>query len=376
MHGLLRIPWSELAHWQRALVSLALIIAAVIVGAAANGSLFFFIRRFAARANREFFESFARHCKGPARLIVVTLAIDLVMPSTSIPAPHKETLRHALALLTIGAHSWLLISIMAVIEDVIRSKYPVTAADNYRGRRIYTQLHVFRRAGTTVIIILTVAVMLTTFPWARTIGTSILASAGIAGLAFGLAARPLLENMVAGLQIAITQPFRLEDVVIVEGQWGWIEEITTTYVVVRIWNLQRLVLPISYFTQKAFQNWTRQSSELMGTIHVFADYTIPVQAVRDELQRICSASPLWDGKVCVVQVTHATEHTINMRALVSAKDSGTLWNFRCEVREKLIDFIRQHYPRCLPRTRAVLEGVDALQIPEDSGRAGTGTLQG
>ena len=197
--------------------------------------------------------------------------------------------------------------------------------------------------------------MLMTFSAVRQIGVSILASAGILGVVLGFAAQKTLGNLIAGIQIALAQPIRLDDAVVVENEWGWIEEITLTYVVVRIWDLRRLVLPISYFIEKPFQNWTRNSADILGSVFIYADYTVPVEEVRAELGRILKESPHWDKKVNVLQVTDATEHTVKLRALMSAADSPTAWNLRCETREKLLEFLQKKYPQSLPRTRVELQ---------------------
>ena len=191
-----------------------------------------------------------------------------------------------------------------------------------------------------------------TFPSLRAVGFSLFASAGAAGLIVGLAARPTLSNLIAGLQIALTDPIRIDDVVIVEGEWGWIEEINTTYVVVRIWDLRRLVVPLTHFIEKPFQNWTRRSADILGTVFFYADYTVPVDEIRAELRRIVEGSELWDGEVCGLQVTNATERTVELRALVSAATSPEAWDLRCMVRERMIEFLMRHYPESLPRVRA------------------------
>ena len=189
----------------------------------------------------------------------------------------------------------------------------------------------------------------------RHVGTSILASAGIASVIIGFAAQRSLGTLVAGLQIAITQPIRIDDVVIVENEWGRIEEITLTYVVVRIWDLRRLVVPISYFLEKPFQNWTRVSAHLLGTVMLHVDYTVPLNVMREELDRILEQSKLWDHKVKVLQVTDTTDRTLELRALVSAGNASAAWDLRCEVREAMVDFLQRNYPECLPRTRAAVE---------------------
>jgi small-conductance mechanosensitive channel len=209
-----------------------------------------------------------------------------------------------------------------------------------------------------------------TIPGVRQLGTSLLASAGLAGLAVGLAAKPVLSNLIAGLQIALTQPIRLDDVVIIEGEWGRIDEITGTYVVVRIWDQRRLVVPLNWFMENPFQNWTRHSAELIGSVFLWLDFGTPLQPLREELTRLCKEAPEWDRRVCVLQVTDTNERAMQVRALVSSADSGRNWDLRCRVREGLVDFVRARYPDALPRLRGELAGP-----PAGADGAGTDRVQ-
>jgi small-conductance mechanosensitive channel len=293
------------------------------------------------------------------RIIFPLLALDLVMPSLKIAPQFADPIRHAIALLLIAAVAWLVLRIINVVEDLMVDRFRIEAGDNLRARHIRTQFEVFRRVAGFVVFVVALGVALTTFDWAKTIGASMLASAGLAGLVASLAARPTIENLLAGVQIALTEPIRIEDVVIVENEWGWIEEITTTYVVVRTWDLRRLVLPLSYFINNPFQNWTRRTANLLGYVYLYLDYTMPIEPLREEFQRILNQSKRWDKQVCVLQVTDATEHTIQVRALTSAADSGLQFDLRCEVREKLLDFVQRNYPQCLPKARGELQELSA-----------------
>jgi len=219
---------------------------------------------------------------------------------------------------------------------------------------VYTQVRVLGRVGKAIIAVFALASMLMVFDSVRQFGTSILASAGIAGIIVGFAAQRSIATLLAGFQIALTQPIRLDDVVIVDNEWGRIEDITLTYVVVRIWDERRLVVPITHFIERPFQNWTRSSSDLLGSVFLHVDYTVPLGALREELDRILAASPHWDGKVKVLHVTDARERTLELRILASAPDAPSTWNLRCEVREKLVAFLQARYPQCLPRVRAEL----------------------
>jgi len=202
--------------------------------------------------------------------------------------------------------------------------------------------------------VLTAGVMLMTFPQVRDLGASVLASAGLAGIVVGFAARPVLQNIIAGVQIAIAQPIRIDDVVIVEGEWGRIEEFTATYVVVRIWDQRRLIVPLNYFIENTFQNWTRTDAEILGTVFLHVDYTVPVEDVRQELHRLLLATDRWDGRAWGLVVTDATDRTVELRALMSAADAGTAWDLRCEIREKLIAYVQARHPAGLPTIRATV----------------------
>jgi small-conductance mechanosensitive channel len=238
-----------------------------------------------------------------------------------------------------------------VISTLITTRYSIAVADNLHARRIHTQTQVLQRVLVICIVVVTIGVVLMTFPSARQIGTTVFASAGIAGVIVGMAARSTFASLIAGLQVALTQPIRIDDAVVVEGEWGWIEEIESTYVVIRLWDLRRLIVPLSYFIEKPFQNWTRTTAEIIGTIFIFVDYKLPVEPVRAELQRILQNSDLWNRKTCVLQVTDLTETTMQLRCLMSANSSSLAFDLRCHVREQLIKFLQENYPQFLPTRR-------------------------
>jgi small-conductance mechanosensitive channel len=249
----------------------------------------------------------------------------------------------------------VLYQLVDAVSAFVLYQHRVDVTDNLHARAIQTQVLVLQRVAIAVIAIFTIASMLMVFESVRQFGASILASAGIAGIIVGLAAQRSIASLLAGFQIALTQPIRLDDVVIVENEWGRIEEITLTYVVVRIWDLRRLVLPISYFIEQPFQNWTRSSADLLATVFLYVDYTMPVAPLRAELTRLLEASTRWDHKVNVLQVTDSKERTLEIRALASASDASLAWDLRCEIREKLVDFLQREYPGCLPKLRGALD---------------------
>lgn len=244
--------------------------------------------------------------------------------------------------------SWAAIIFVKSIRNKIVNRYDINAEDNLKARKIYTQFNILENIFVFVIILFAIGIALMSFENIRQIGISMLTSAGIAGIIIGFAAQKALATLLAGIQIAFTQPIRLEDVVVVEGEWGVIEEINLTYVVVKIWDKRRLVLPTTYFIEKPFQNWTRSSSDIMGTVFIYTSYNVPAKALRDALTNILENTPLWDKNVNVLQVTNTQKDIVELRALMSAKDSATAWDLRVHVREKLVEFLQQNYPESLP----------------------------
>jgi small-conductance mechanosensitive channel len=283
------------------------------------------------------------------------LALILAAPALSVSPALAEVVRNATSLLLIGVVALVLCQIVNAAAAFVLRQQRLDVGDNLRARSIYTQVMVLKKVALTAIGIFTLASMLMVFDSVRQFGAGILASAGIAGIVIGFAAQRSIATLLAGFQIALTQPIRLDDVVIVENEWGRIEDITLTYVVVRVWDLRRLVVPITYFIEQPFQNWTRSSAEILGTVFLYVDYAVPLDALRAELTRLLEASRHWDGKVNVLQVTDAKEHTLEIRALVSAADASLAWDLRCEIRERLVAFVQQKYPESLPRFRASLD---------------------
>jgi small-conductance mechanosensitive channel len=251
--------------------------------------------------------------------------------------------------------AWAIIVMVRVAKNQFLRNYDISEADNLKSRKLFTQFNILERILAFIIIIIATAITLMLFDGVRNIGISLFASAGIAGLIIGLSAQKALGTVLAGLQIAITQPIRIDDVVIVENEWGRIEEINLTYVVIRIWDSRRLVVPSTYFLDKPFQNWTRTSADILGTVFIYTDYTMPFEPLRRELTRLLESNSLWDKKVNVLQITDAKQTTVEIRALMSAADSPAAWDLRVHVREKLIEFIQREYPQCLPRTRIELK---------------------
>lgn len=261
---------------------------------------------------------------------------------------------HVLVVAALLGLTWLAIAAVGAVQRRVLRRYPVDVEDNLAARRVQTQARVLGRLAQFAVALVGVSLALMTFPAVRQLGTTLLASAGIIGLVVGIAAKPVFGNLIAGLQIALSQPIRLDDVVIVEGEWGRVEEITSTFVIVRVWDERRLVVPLQWFVEHPFQNWTRTTAQLLGDAKLWLDYRTPMDAVRDQLQKICEADPRWDGRVCVAQVTDADQRAIQVRLLVSARNSGELFDLRCAVRECMLAFLEREHPTALPRLRADL----------------------
>lgn len=292
----------------------------------------------------------------PFFALVPALFLVMALPLLGLSDRYYAPTRQILWLWIIANLSWLSIRGVGVFHDFFVGRLDLNAEDNLKARQIATQLRVLEKVMVVVVVIIGVSSGLMLFDKIRQIGVSLLASAGIVGITIGFAAQRTIGHLFAGIQLAITQPIRIDDVVIVEGEWGWIEEITLTYVVVKIWDLRRLVLPVTYFIEKPFQNWTRVSADILGTVYIYADYTVPVARIREKLCEIVDGDPNWDGKVCGVQVTDLSPQTVSVRALVSSTDSSKAWNLRCRVREELLAFLQQEYPESLPQVRLSMLG--------------------
>jgi len=361
---------SELPDLRHISISLGIAAGAVLLALAVQRIMAVIGRRAIERRSSLLFKVVVTYGVESTRLILPLLALLVAIPWLRLDPAIRSPSTHTVGLALIAALGWRAIRIVSAVENYVAVRHPL-AGDNLLSRRLSTQVQVLRNIAIFVIAVVTVSIMLMTFPNIRHLGESLFASAGLAAIVGGLAARSTLSNLTAGVQIALTQPIRLEDVVIVEGEWGWVEEITTTYVVVRVWDLRRLVLPLSYFIEKPFQNWTRQTADLLGTVFVYADYTVPVGEVRAELHRILESSGMWDGKVWGLQVTNLSERTVELRALMSAPGSSQAWDLRCHVREELVQYLQEHYPHSLPRARAELTELqaDRRQGPENMSAA-------
>jgi len=287
----------------------------------------------------------------PALFLLPLIAMELVWQASPDSLQFIDKVRHFNGLLVIAVSTWLLVQAINGLADGIVRQNPYDVTDNLHARRVLTQTRVLARTANAVLIVAGGAFMLMTFPGARQVGASLLASAGVIGIVAGLAAKPVFSNLIAGLQIALAQPIRMDDVLVVEGEWGRVEEITGTFVVLRIWDDRRLILPLSYFIEKPFQNWTRHDSQLLGSVFIYADYGMPLAPLRAEVERIVKSAPEWDGRFFNLRVTDATERTMQIRVLCTAASSSLAFDLRCTVREGLIDFMQREYPQFLPKVR-------------------------
>jgi small-conductance mechanosensitive channel len=344
MHGV----WGDTRSW---LVAGSVAGGAIILSLIVHRILFFLATRFSKKKHSQFGQSFVQRAWKPALFVFPLMALVMALPAAPFPPNVRVVLQRVLGLGVIAAVGWAIILLVELLSDAIYFRYAIDVADNLSARRIRTQTQVLNRIAVVVVVLITVAIMLMTFPEVRHIGISLLASAGLAGLVVGMAARSTLASLIAGIQIAMTQPIRIEDALVVEGEWGWVEEISMTYVVIRIWDMRRLIVPLTYFIEKPFANWTRTSSELMGIVMLYADYSLPVEDARQELHRLLETSELWDKKAGGLQVTDATEKTMQLRALMSASNGPRLWDLRCYVREGMIRYIESKHPESLPVAR-------------------------
>ncbi|MFI6707934.1 mechanosensitive ion channel family protein [Nonomuraea sp. NPDC050478] len=299
-----------------------------------------------------------KHCHWPVVTTVLLMTFNIMFYPLMIgPEPQQrafgESVERVVTLLIIGAATWLIIQATYAFTDVALERLDLVEGErNQRARRMKTQITLVRRVATATVVVIAFGAMLFTFPQVRALGAGLLASAGIAGAVVGIAAQPTLGNMLAGLQLAFSDALRLDDVVVVQEEWGRIEELTLTYVVVRLWDERRLVLPVSYFTQTPFENWTRHGSRVLAVVYLRVDWSVPVEKLREELYRYLQTNPLWDQKDWTLQVTDIQLNgLVELRALMSAADSASAWDLKCDVREHLITYVRENHPEAMPRFR-------------------------
>ncbi len=341
---------SGMPSWVPAVLLVTL---SLIVGFLARFILLGFIRYWQKR-DRKLFKSLEKHLRGSLFLFIPLILINVGMNYINVAPASQNFLSTLLNIFIILSLCSVLIKLTNVAQDMLFLRYDINLSNNLRARKIRTQLMYVKKIVIVLLVSFCVTLILLSIPGVRKFGTTILAGAGVAGIIIGFALQKSLVNLFAGIQIAFTQPIKIDDAVVVEKEWGWIEEINLTYVVVRIWDLRRLVLPITYFTENAFQNWTRNNAQILGSVFLYVDYSMPLDVLRAHFEKVLSETKLWDRETQVLQVTDTSEKTMTIRLLMTAQNSPTAWDLRCHVREQMIAFIQQHYPQSLPHVRATL----------------------
>jgi small-conductance mechanosensitive channel len=342
-----RLAWAP--PWA---VSLGLILVAVTAALIVHFALVRIVRRWL--SGNVFWAALAVRTRRPTRMALIVAGLSLAVSIAPLTASQAANVKHLLLILFIVLVGAMVLTAVDIGAALYLRQFRVDVEDNLLARKHLTQVKILRRACAVVVWLVTVGLALMTIPGVRQWGVSLLAAGGAASLIVGLALQPLLTNLIAGIQIAITQPIRIDDAVIVEKEWGNIEEINATYVVVRLWDWRRMVLPLSYFIQTPFQNWTRESASLIGTAMLYVDHAAPIDRLRAKLEEIAKDSPLWDGKVVALQVTDVTAQVLEVRCLISARNAPKTFDLRCEVREKMMAFLRDEIPEALPRQRLAL----------------------
>jgi small-conductance mechanosensitive channel len=359
----------DLLDWLPDLVVALLILAIAVLFALALHRWARKLVRRAIAGRYPFVFSVFTQTRGLTKAALLILAMMLAVPVVPLPPETAALLARMMAVAVIGLIGWAAIVALHIAADLYLRRFRLDIDDNLLARKHNTQVRVLARTVDVLLIMLTLSAALMTFPAVRQYGVSLFASAGVAGIVAGLAARPVLSNLMAGVQLAMTQPIRLYDAVIVENEYGTIEEITSTYVVVKLWDLRRMIVPLTYFIEKPFQNWTRENSSLIGNVMMYLDYRAPVGIIRQKFRDIVKESKLWDGQTAALQITDFKEGTMELRLLMSARSSGAAFDLRCEVREKLIDFIQHEHPEALPHSRQVAakSAPEADAMPKDLG---------
>ncbi|HUC51842.1 MAG TPA: mechanosensitive ion channel family protein [Xanthobacteraceae bacterium] len=331
-------------------VSLVIVIVALAIALVLHAAILAAMRR-ALRDRQTYLRTVLDATKEPTRLAFVLAALAIALPTAPVDSDTRIVLGRILALATIGLIGWIALTVLQISANLYLLRFRTDVADNLMARKHLTQVRVMVRVLDTVIVLLTLGFALMTFDSVRQYGISLFASAGVAGIVFGLAAQPVLSNLIAGVQLALTQPIRLEDAVTVQNEYGWIEEINATYVVIRLWDLRRLIVPLNFFIQQPFYNWTRQAAANIGSVVLYLDYGAPIDRIRDAAAEIVAQSKVDDARVVNVQVTNASAQAIEVRALLTARTIGATSDLCAEVREKLIGFLQHEYPQALPRQR-------------------------
>ncbi|QJD97884.1 mechanosensitive ion channel [Mucilaginibacter robiniae] len=357
------LSWSQqLPSW---LWNISIVVITIIIGLVIK---FIVTRLFKYYARQEgdysLFRSMVFHLGVPLSYFIPLVMLNLAIPLLRLQASFHRPLEHIFGIALSLSFASVLISAIKVFEDYVYHVYSLDKTDNLKERKVRTQLQFIRKLLIAVIIFVTIALILLSFKSLREIGTGLLTGVGVGGIIIGFAAQNSLGNLLAGFQIAFTQPIRIDDVLVAEGEWGRVEDITLTYVVMRLWDQRRLILPINYFIQKPFQNWTRISAEIVGSVFLYLDYNTPVNDLRLEFERLMQATPLWDQRVKALQITDSKEHTIEIRMLVSARNSSEAFDLRCYIRENMVNYVQRNHPNSLPKFRTEISGFVSQTKPD------------
>jgi small-conductance mechanosensitive channel len=338
---------------------------AVVIALVLHAVAFRIMKRIAQRSDSASDAVLIKRLSSPTRVSLVALALVLVAREVPMLAAVWAKVASFVMPILVG---WMVLAILRALVETMKLRAGVSAEDNLKARRKRTKLTMINRLATFTVVFMVVGLVLLSIPGVRDIGVTLVASAGLAGLAVGAAAQPALKSLIAGIQMAITEPINIDDVVIVEGEWGWIEDIHTTYVVVKIWDERRLIVPTNYFLEKPFQNWTKSTAQLLGAVKLYLDPATRIEPIRQEFERLINAHRLWDGRYQAAQVTGAERDAIELRLLMSAKDSLVLFDLRCEIREAMLEWLANNQPDAFARSR--LASPDGISITMDDQKAG------
>lgn len=355
--------------WLRILVTMVVVTAIALL---AHRLLFFVAKRAAARTTTTTDDILVARLRRPSRWLLLAFTLSATMPGLPFGEEARALLRQIVGLAVPALMGWFVIAVLGALLDIVNVRADITAANNLTARRRRTRAAILYRISIFVILLVTFCMMLISIPAVRSIGVTLIASAGLAGLAVGAAAQPALKNLIAGIQMAFTEPIRIDDVVIMDGEWGRIEEIRLTFVVVKIWDERRLVVPVAKFLEGSFQNWTRETSQLLGTAFLQVDPTADVPRIRAKLEEVVKLNPRWDRRVCGLQVTEIYVDRMELRCLVSAADASLAFDLRCDVREAMMRFLADEMPEALPRRRMEVVGDEAPA--RAAGPAGMGAI--
>ncbi|NJC33327.1 small-conductance mechanosensitive channel [Sphingomonas jejuensis] len=350
------------------LVAAGAIALAVLAGLLIHATAFRLLRRFAERTPATADDILVSHARRPARWITVAVALALIRPAVNLSESGDTLWRQVAGLVVPALIGWLAIAMLRAFQKVVEIRADISVEDNLRARRQRTRASILTRIGVFAIIFVTLCLMLLSIPSVRSVGVTLMASAGIAGLVVGAAAQPALKNVIAGVQMAFSEPIRIDDVVIIDGEWGRIEEIRLTFVQVKLWDERRLIVPVSKFLEQSFQNWTRETSHLLGSVFWRLDPAADIDRLRDRLGALVDANPRWDRRFWNMQVTDMTADAVEVRALATAKDASTAFDLRCDLREGLLKFIRDEMPEALPKTRALVEAGSSASVGAENER--------